>query len=761
MPGDQPVGTIRVERSRVNNLRDVTVDIRKQTITVITGVSGSGKSSLAFGTITAESQRLMNDTYPAHVQSALPRYAQPDVDGMHGLTASMVVDQNPLPADSRATVASATDVYGLLRLLFARTCSPPLDDPRALSYSDPRGRCENCEGQGEAVDIDESKLVDETRSLNGGALTFPAFSVGSANWNFFASSGFFDNDLPIEQYTESKRELLLRGERQRIQVQNGSRTGTFNYEGLIPKFRRLFVEKTRRSVPAETKAALDAIMTRTTCPECHGSRLSAQARSYTVAGRNIVDCMTGTVDELSGFLTDVETTPEGRRVGPLISALRGRLDNIALLGLTYMGLDRRTQTLSGGEAQRLKLVRHLSSSLSDLTYIFDEPTSGLHAHDVTRLLDLFRSLRDRGNTVLIVEHDRAIIEAADEVIDLGPGAGEAGGTVVFQGSVEDLRGAGTPTADHLAAPVIMAEPAEVETSTLTFTGAHNVADGQVELPVQGLTVVTGVAGSGKSTLVMECLAPQLQKPVIVDQTVPRGHRRSNVATYLGIAEDIRKHFAQATNSSPALFSANSRGACPECEGLGSIFLDLAHLDPVSYTCPACEGHRFAPHVLEKRVDGRNISDVLQASVTAAQDFFGRGRIRKRLATMAEVGLDYLTLGQPVVSLSGGERQRLKVATRTATGGRTYILDEPTTGLHGTDVPRMLDALRHLVDQGNNVIVIEHDLSVALQADWLIDVGPEAGAGGGRILFTGPPAMALDHDTYTARHLRLALKEQPS
>ncbi|MBL0885623.1 ATP-binding cassette domain-containing protein [Myceligenerans indicum] len=761
MPGDQLFDTIRVERSRVNNLRDVSVEIRKRAITVITGVSGSGKSSLAFGTITAESQRLMNDTYPAHVQSALPRYAQPDVDGIHGLTASMVVDQNPVPADSRSTVASATDVYGLLRLLFARTCTPPLDDPRALSYSDPRGRCEHCEGQGEAVDIDETKLLDETRSLNGGAITFPAFSVGSANWNFFASSGFFDNDLPVERYTASKRELLLRGERKRIAVQNGSRTGTFTYEGLVPKFRRLFVDKKRRGVPAETQAALDAIMTRTTCRECGGSRLSAQARSYTVAGRTIVDCMTGTVDELAAFLTDVEATEKGRRVRPLVSALRGRLENISLLGLTYIGLDRRTQTLSGGESQRLKLVRHLSSSLSDLTYVFDEPTSGLHAHDVTRLLELFRSLRDRGNTVLVVEHDRAVIEAADDVIDLGPGAGDAGGRVVYQGSLDGLRDAGTATADYLATGLTVAEPTETDTRTVAFTGAHNVPEGDVELPVTGLTVVTGVAGSGKSTLVMDCLAPHLSKPVIVDQSVPRGHRRSSVATYLGVAEDIRKYFAQATGSSPALFSANSRGACPECEGLGAIFLDLAHLDPVSYTCPACEGHRFAPQVLEKRVDGRNISDVLQSSVAAAQDLFGPGRIRKRLTTLAEVGLDYLTLGQPVVSLSGGERQRLKVAMRTATGARTYILDEPTTGLHGTDVPRVLAALRHLVDQGNNVIVIEHDLSVALQADWVIDVGPDAGVGGGQILFAGPPSLLLDRDTHTARHLRLALKEKSS
>jgi excinuclease UvrABC ATPase subunit len=767
---------IRVHGARVNNLKDVSVELPKRRLTVFTGVSGSGKSSLVFGTIAAESQRLINETYSAFVQGFMPTLARPEVDVLEGLTTAIIVDQERMGADARSTVGTATDANAMLRILFSRLGRPHIGSPNAFSFNVPSvrasggitgergdrktvratftrtgGMCPRCEGRGSVTDFDLSELYDDGKSLNEGALTIPGYSIDGWFGRIFSGCGFFDPDKPIRKFTKTELHDLLYKEPTKIKVDNINLT----YEGLIPRMQKSFLSKDREALQPHIRAFVDRAITFAACPECGGTRLSEAARSSRIGGVNIADACAMQISDLAEWVGGLDEPS----VAPLLAALQQTLDSFAEIGLGYLSLDRPSGTLSGGEAQRTKMIRHLGSSLTDVTYVFDEPTIGLHPHDIKRMNGLLLQLRDKGNTVLVVEHKPEAIVIADHVVDLGPGAGAAGGEVVFEGTVGALRASGTLTGRHLDDRACLKPSVRAPSGALAVRSAstHNLQDVNVDIPLGVLVVVTGVAGSGKSSLIHGSVSGR-DGVVSVDQAAIRGSRRSNPATYTGLLDPVRKEFAKANGVKPALFSANSEGACPNCNGAGVIYTDLAMMVGVATTCEECEGKRFEASVLEYHLGGRDISEVLALSVTEAGEFFGTGEARtpaahKILDRLADVGLGYLSLGQPLTTLSGGERQRLKLATRMAEKGGVYVLDEPTSGLHLADVEQLLGLLDRLVDSGKSVIIIEHHLAVMAHADWIVDLGPGAGHDGGRIVFEGTPAdLAAARSTLTGEYL---------
>ncbi len=782
---------IRVRGARENNLKDVSIDLPKRRLTVFTGVSGSGKSSLVFSTIAAESQRMINETYSAFVQGFMPNLPRPDVDVLDGLTTAIIVDQERMGANSRSTVGTATDVNAKLRILFSRLGQPHIGPAQAFAFNIPSvtgagaitvegasgkkterreftqlgGMCARCEGMGAVTDFDLTALFDASKSLNEGALTIPGYTMDGWYGRIFRECGYFDPDKPLGEFTKRELDDLLHKEPTRIKVEGINVT----YEGLIPRIQKSFLSKDREAMQPHIRAFVDRAITFTTCPECDGTRLNERARSSTIAGISIADACAMQINDLAAWVRGLSSAdvadergeaavPWGT-VAPLLTSLAETLDSFVDIGLGYLSLDRPAGTLSGGEAQRTKMVRHLGSSLTDVTYVFDEPTIGLHPHDVQRMNELLLQLRDKGNTVLVVEHKPEAIVIADHVVDLGPGAGSRGGTVCFEGTVEDLRRSDTLTGRHLDDRARLKETVRTPSGAIEIRGAstHNLQGVDVDVPLGVLVVVTGVAGSGKSSLIHGSLARR-DGVVEIDQTAIRGSRRSNPATYTGLLEPIRKAFAKANGVKPALFSANSEGACPACNGAGVIYTDLAIMSGVTTTCEVCEGRRFQAAVLEYTLGGQSIADVLAMSVAQAEEFFGSGDARTPAAhaildRLADVGLGYLSLGQPLTTLSGGERQRLKLATHMGEKGGVYVLDEPTSGLHLADVEQLLALLDRLVDSGKSVIVIEHHQAVMAHADWIIDLGPGAGHDGGRVVFEGTPAaLVADRTTLTGQHL---------
>ncbi|OHU24964.1 daunorubicin resistance protein DrrC [Mycobacteroides chelonae] len=768
---------IRVHGARVNNLKDISVELPKRRLTVFTGVSGSGKSSLVFGTVAAESQRLINETYSAFVQGFMPSLARPDVDVLDGLTTAIIVDQERMGSDPRSTVGTATDANAMLRILFSRLGKPHIGSAQAFSFnvasisgagavtvqrgSQPTkerrefsitgGMCPRCEGRGSINDIDLTALYDDSKSLNEGALTIPGYSMDGWYGRIYRGCGFLDPDKPIRKYTKKELHDLLHKDATKLKVDGVNLT----YLGLIPQIQKSYLSKDIESMQPHVRTFVERIATFTTCPDCDGTRLSALARSSKIKGKNIAEVCAMQISDLAEWVSALEESS----AAPLLEKLRHSLDSFVQIGLGYLSLDRPAGTLSGGEAQRTKMIRHLGSSLTDITYVFDEPTIGLHPHDIQRMNSLLLQLRDKGNTVLVVEHKPETIHIADHVVDLGPGAGARGGTVCFEGTVAQLRTSGTITGRHLDDRATLKDSVRRPKSCLEIRGAstHNLQKIDLDIPLGVLVVITGVAGSGKSSLIDGSVA-KLDEVITVDQTPIRGSRRSNPATYTGLLEPIRKAFAKANGVKPALFSANSEGACPHCNGAGVIYTDLGVMATVETTCDVCEGKRFDTAVLNYHFGGRGISQVLALSVADAQTFFGEGDAKlpaahKILTSLNEVGLGYLSLGQPLTTLSGGERQRLKLATHMGAAGGVYVLDEPTTGLHLADVEQLLGLLDGLVDSGKSVIVIEHHQAVMAHADWIIDLGPGAGHDGGRVVFEGTPEDLVGaRSTLTGKHL---------
>ncbi|MFC9269334.1 ATP-binding cassette domain-containing protein [Streptomyces zhihengii] len=768
---------IRVHGARENNLKDVSIEIPKRRLTVFTGVSGSGKSSLVFDTIAAESQRLINETYSAFVQGFMPSTARPEVDVLDGLTTAISVDQQRMGGDTRSTVGTATDANAMLRILFSRLGTPHIGPPSAYSFNTASvraagaitvergnkkavratferkgGMCTHCEGRGTVSDIDLTQLYDDSKSIAEGAFTIPGWKSDNV-WTVgvYAQSGLLDPDKPIRRFTKKEMQDFLYGEPTKVKVNGVNLT----YEGLIPKIQKSFLSKDKEAMQPHIRAFVERAVTFTACPECGGTRLSEGARSSKIKKISIADACAMEIRDLAAWVRELDEPS----VAPLLTALQGTLDSFVEIGLGYLALDRPAGTLSGGEAQRVKMIRHLGSSLTDITYVFDEPTIGLHPHDIQRMNDLLLRLRDKGNTVLVVEHKPEAIAIADHVVDLGPGAGTAGGTVCFEGTVEGLRASGTVTGRHLDDRATLKDAVRERTGSLEIRGAdaNNLKDVDVDIPLGVLCVLTGVAGSGKSSLVHGSI-PAGEGVVAVDQSPIKGSRRSNPATYTGLLDPIRKAFAKVNGVKPALFSANSEGACPTCNGAGVIYSDLGMMAGVATTCEDCEGKRFQPSVLEYHLGGRDISEVLAMSVTEAEEFFADGdaatpAAHRILERLADVGLGYISLGQPLTTLSGGERQRLKLATHMGDKGGVYVLDEPTTGLHLADVQQLLGLLDRLVDSGKSVIVIEHHQAVMAHADWIIDLGPGAGHDGGAIVFEGTPAdLVAARSTVTGEHL---------
>jgi excinuclease UvrABC ATPase subunit len=768
---------IRVHGARENNLKDVSIEIPKRRLTAFTGVSGSGKSSLVFGTIAAESQRLINETYSAFVQGFMPSLSRPEVDVLDGLTTAIIVDQERMGANPRSTVGTATDAHAMLRILFSRIGKPHIGPPTAFSFNVPTrtasgimktakgegeqktvvrnavyqgGMCNRCEGMGSVNDFDLTAIYDETKSLADGALLVPGYSMDGWYGRIFQGAGL-PMDKPIAKFTDKQRRKLLYGEPEKIKVEGVNLT----YEGVLTKVQKSMLSKDVEAMQPHVRRFVERAVTFTTCPDCDGTRLSAEARSSKVGGKNIADVCSMQISDLADWIRGLKE----QSVAPLLAGLQHLLDSFDEIGLGYLSLDRPAGTLSGGEAQRTKMIRHLGSSLTDVTYVFDEPTIGLHPHDIQRMNGLLLQLRDKGNTVLVVEHKPESIAIADHVVDLGPGAGSGGGQVVFEGTFDGLRKSGTITGQHLDDRASLKDKVRTSASAMEVRKAatHNLQNVDVDIPLGVLCVLTGVAGSGKSSLINGSVAGR-EGVVVIDQGAIRGSRRSNPATYTGLLDPIRKAFAKANNVKPALFSSNSEGACPACNGAGVIYTELGVMATVESTCEECEGRRFQASVLEYRLGGRNIAEVLAMSVAEAEDFFDNGDARTPAAhaildRLADVGLGYLSLGQPLTTLSGGERQRLKLATRMAEKGGVYVLDEPTTGLHLADVEQLLGLLDRLVDSGKSVIVIEHHQAVMAHADWIIDLGPGAGHDGGRIVFEGTPAdLVKARSTLTGQHL---------
>ncbi|MGO4102504.1 ATP-binding cassette domain-containing protein [Leifsonia sp. YAF41] len=768
---------IRVRGARVNNLKDVSVEIPKRRLTVFTGVSGSGKSSLVFGTIAAESQRMINETYSAFVQGFMPTQSRPDVDVLEGLTTAIIVDQERMGSNPRSTVGTVTDANAMLRIIFSRIGTPHIGSSQAFSFnvasvsgagavtierggekvkerrsfSITGGMCPRCEGVGSVTDLDLTQLYDDSKSLDEGALTVPGYNAGGWNMRLYKESGFFDPEKPIRDFTKAELHDFLHKEPVRMKIAGINMT----YEGLIPRIQKSMLSKDKESMQPHIRAFVDRAVTYTTCPDCQGTRLNEGARSSKIRGLSIADVCAMQISDLAEWVREFDEPS----VAPLVETLQLTLDSFVGIGLGYLSLERPSGTLSGGEAQRTKMIRHLESSLTDITYVFDEPTIGLHPHDIQRMNTLLLQLRDKGNTVLVVEHKPETIAIADHIVDLGPRAGTGGGTVCFEGTVDGLRASGTLTGRHFDDRAALTETVRTPTGTLDVRGAtmHNLQNVDVDIPLGVLAVVTGVSGSGKSSLIHGSVSAR-DGVVTIDQGAIRGSRRSNPATYTGLLEPIRKAFAKANGVKPALFSSNSEGACPTCNGAGVIYTDLAMMAPVATICEECDGKRFQASVLEYHLGGRDISEVLAMSVTEAEEFFSAGDARTPAAhailhRLVDVGLGYLSLGQPLPTLSGGERQRLKLASQMGEKGDVYVLDEPTTGLHLADVEHLLGLLDRLVKSGKSVIVIEHHQAVMAHADWIIDLGPGAGHDGGRIVFEGTPAdLVADRSTLTGEYL---------
>jgi excinuclease ABC A subunit len=770
-------GSIRVRGAREHNLKNVSLDIPKRKLSVFTGVSGSGKSSLVFETIAAESQRLINETYSAFVQGFMPTLARPDVDSLEGLTTAIILDQERMGANVRSTVGTATDANALLRVVFSRVGQPHIGGPQAFSFNIPSARgagtvtiergsgeierrsfsiaggmCPRCEGMGSANDIDLTQLYDDSKSLAEGAITVPGYTADGWSTRMFSESGFLDPDKPIRDYTETELHDFLHKEPVKVRISGINLT----YEGLVPKIQKSFLSKDVDALQPHVRAFVERAVTFSACPDCGGTRLNEAARSSRIKGISIADACAMQIGDLAGWVRGLDEPS----VAPLLATLGESLDSFVEMGLGYLSLDRPSGTLSGGEAQRTRMIRHLGSSLTDVTYVFDEPTIGLHAHDVERMNSLLQRLRDKGNTVLVVEHDPEVIRVADHVVDMGPGAGPHGGTIVYEGTVDGLIGSGTATGRHLDVRQDVKPEPRVPRGSIPIRNArlHNLQDVSVDVPLGVLVAVTGVAGSGKSSLIHGCLPRTDPSVTIIDQSAIRGSRRSNPATYTGILDPIRAAFAKANGVKPALFSANSEGACPACNGLGMIYTDLGFMATVASVCEVCEGRRYTDEVLGYRLRGRNIVEVLAMSVEEARDFFTERPVLIVLDRLADVGLGYVSLGQALDTLSGGERQRLKLAIEMSGATDAYVLDEPTTGLHMQDVDNLIGLLDRLVEAGRTVIVIEHNLDVVARADWVIDLGPGAGHDGGRVIFEGPPAELVRADgSLTGLHLRRRLE----
>ncbi|MEU1852618.1 excinuclease ABC subunit UvrA [Streptomyces sp. NPDC019990] len=738
-----------------NNLKDVTLRIPKGRLTVFTGVSGSGKSSVVFDTIAVESQRQLNETFPWFVRNRLPKYERPHADGLEDLSPAIVVDQRPVGGHSRSTVGTMTDVYSVIRVLFSRHGTPSAGSATAYSFNDPTGMCTECDGLGRTVRPDWDRILDPDLSLAGGAVRFPPFAAGTWQGQTYTNSADLDPDKPVGRFTAAEREFLMRGRPgSKVTVKGGGGAWTTEYEGLADRFERLYLKRDLSAMSQKTRDLVGQFMVDGTCPACRGARLNAAALATRIGGRTIADCSRMQVTDLISVLKEIDDPVAGPVAGAAVAAL----ERIEAIGLGYLSLDRETATLSGGEGQRLKTVRHLGSSLSGMTYIFDEPSVGLHPRDVGRLGDLLLRLRDKGNTVLVVEHDPDVIALADHVVDMGPGAGTEGGRVVFEGTPAELAASGTLTGRCLRRRTTVKEQVRQATGELWVkdAGRHNLRDVTVRFPAGVLTAVTGVAGSGKSTLAGEFTAAH-PDAVVVDQSSIGISGRSTPATYLGIMDTVRKIFARGTGAEPGFFSFNSSGACGTCEGRGIISTDLAFMDPVTTTCHDCEGRRFKEEVLRLTVRGASVADVLEMTAEQALGFFDDPGMQRRLCALRDVGLTYLTLGQPLSTLSGGERQRIKLATRLHETAAVYVLDEPTTGLHMADVAGLLTLLDRLVDAGNTVVVVEHNLDVVARADWVIDLGPDGGRDGGRVVFEGTPSQLLEADgSFTGEHLRRAL-----
>ncbi len=769
---------IEVRGASQNNLAGIDVDIPKRKLVVFTGVSGSGKSSLVFGTIAAESQRLINETYSAFLQGLMPSMARPDVDVLEGITAAIIVDQERMGANSRSTVGTATDVNAMLRIIFSRLGSPSIGSPKAFAFNIPSvsgsgmmktakgkavkktfsitgGMCPSCEGLGRVSDIDLTQLYDETKSLADGAVTIPGYGVDGWGVRLYRLSGVLDENKPITKYTKKELHEFLHGEARKVKVEGINLT----YEGLLTRLHKSMFSKDPDALQPHIRTFVERAVTFAACPECDGTRLAEGARSSKIRGVSIADVCRLQITDLADWVRELDEPT----MAPLLQSLQSSLDAFVEIGLGYLSLDRATGTLSGGESQRVKMIRHLGSALTDVTYIFDEPTVGLHAHDVARMIELLGQLRDKGNTVLVVEHEPDIILNADHVIDLGPGAGPAGGQLVFQGDVDALRASGTRTGDHLDVRVPIRTDVRTATGKIRIVEAskHNLKNVTVDIPLGVLTVITGVAGSGKSSLIHGCL-PRGDNMVFVDQSPIRGSRRSNPATYTGMLDHIRKAFAKTNKVKPALFSSNSEGACPECKGLGNITTDIAAMADVVSVCDVCEGRRFTEDVLGYDLRGKNISEVLSMPVEEAVKYFTEKPVLKMLTSMHDVGLGYLTLGQALTTLSGGERQRLRLAIEMSGDADFYVLDEPSSGLHMADVDRLVELLDRLVEEGRTVVVVEHNLDIVARADWVIDLGPGAGHDGGTVVFEGPPAeLAKDPTSLTGTHLGTGRELDPS
>ncbi|MEU7218644.1 ATP-binding cassette domain-containing protein [Nocardia iowensis] len=747
-----PSDVIRVLGASEHNLRNVSLEIPKNKITVFTGVSGSGKSSIVFDTIAVESQRQLYATFPAFILNFLPRYERPHAEAMENLTAPVIIDQQPVGGGPRSTVGTMTDIFSMVRAMFARFGSPSAGFVYNYSFNVPQGMCPDCDGLGIAVRADPDRLLDRTKSLNEGAILLPGYGVGSGDWQLYGNSGRFDPDKKLADYTDEEFEDLLHGTGGKVELTFAKGTWKANYEGIATKFTRTRLQRDTSTLSEKTREQIRQFLTEGVCPTCHGARLNAAALATKINGRNIADWAGLQITDLMVVLDEIS---DPAAIG-LAAAIRTSLQRVADIGLGYLSLDRPTSTLSGGEGQRLKMIKHLSSTLIGMTYIFDEPSVGLHPRDVGRLNNLLEALRDKGNTVLVVEHDPDVIQIADHIVDVGPRAGLHGGQIVFQGSFTELRAADTPTGAGLRRPFTVKDTFRTATGELLIEDAdvHNLKNVTVAIPTGILTSITGVAGSGKSSLIRDVFVVEHPEAIFVDQSAIAASSRSTPATYLGLMDPIRKLFAKATGESPGLFSFNSAGACKQCEGRGVIITEIAYMDPVTTHCDACDGRRFSEEVLALTLRGKSIADVLELTAEEALVFFPEKALNTKLRTMNEVGLDYLSLGQAMSTLSGGERQRIKLATQLGNTGSVYVLDEPTTGLHMSDVDTLLALLDGLVERGNTVIVIEHNLDVVAHSDWVIDLGPDGGKAGGEVVFTGTPAALLDHPTsLTGEYLR--------
>jgi len=745
---------IEIRGARENNLKDISLRIPKRKITLFTGVSGSGKSSIVFDTIAAEARRQLNETFSTFVRNFLPRYAQPEADVIDNLSMAIVVDQKHLGGGSTSTVGTITDIYSVLRLLFSRAGRPSAGSAIAYSFNDPRGWCPECNGLGRKIGVDLEAFLDTSKSLNQGAILFPEYAPKSWGWNFLTQSGLFNNDKKLADYTEAEMEQLLHGKPQKIKTKFGSNSVNLTYEGIVDKFARKYVARDVKTYSARTQKAVAPYMTYGPCPLCKGGRVSPAALKSKINGRNIAELSALEVDELVGAIRAIQEPV----VAPIVANLAEQLQYMIDIGLGYLSLNRTTDTLSGGESQRIKMVKHLGSSLVDVMYVFDEPSIGMHPRDIHRLNELLQKLRDKGNTVLVVEHDRDVIQVADHVVDVGPQAGSAGGRIVYEGSFANLLKADTLTGRFLQQSLPIKASFRPAKGKLHIAHAkiNNLQNVSVDIPTGVLTVVTGVAGSGKSSLINQTFVRQHPEAIVIDQAAVGVSSRSNPATYTGILDDVRKAFAAANKVSPSLFSLNSKGACENCQGLGVIYTDLSYFDEVKTPCEVCGGKRFKDEVLAYKLNGQSISDVLAMSVQEALGFFKIPEVTRRLQAMSDVGLDYLTLGQPLSTLSGGECQRLKLASELHKKGSIYVMDEPTTGLHMSDIGHLLVIINRLVDAGNTVIVIEHNLDVIRNADWIIDMGPEGGSKGGRVMFEGTPKELVGaKQSLTSKYLRPA------